>query len=136
MTTASPPRTYEFTAPENFVIRQLVDAMRFVAAASLALGAFDLILGVAALLTQGRAALGSALGDFVQALVFVLIGIWLQRAVDAFNKVTETSGDDVTHLLRALNELTRVFSLQRTVFVLALIVTVLSIGIQSILSLG
>lgn len=136
MTSASPPRNYEFSAPENVVIRQLIDAMRFVAAASLALGAFDLLLGAAGLLTQGRAALGPALGNFVQSLVFVLIGVWLQRAVDAFNKVVETTGDDVTHLLNALNELTRVFSLQRTVFVLALIVTVLSIGIQGILSLG
>lgn len=136
MTTASPPSTYEFSAPENVLIRQLVDAMRFVAAASLALGGLVLILGLASVLTQGRAVLGPALGNFAQCLVFVLIGVWLQRAVEAFTKVTETTGNDITHLLHAISELTRVFSLQRTVFVLALLATVLSIGIQGILSLG
>lgn len=133
MTTASHPSSYEFSAPENVLIRQLVDAMRFVAAASLALAALLLILGVAGLSVQGRAVLGPALGNFAQALVFALIGVWLQRAVDAFNAIVERTGDDITYLLRALNELTRVFSLQRTVFVLALLVTVLSIGIQGLL---
>lgn len=135
MTTAT-SHNYEFSAPENVLIRQLVDAMRFVAAAALALGAFDLILGLAGLFTQGKAALGPSLGNFVQSVVFVLIGMWLQRAVDAFNRVVETSGNDITHLLHAITELTRVFSLQRTVFVLALLVTVLSIGVQGVLALG
>lgn len=136
MTTASHPSTYEFSAPENVLIRQLVDAMRFVAAASLALGALVLILGIAGVSTQGRAALGPALGNFAQCVVFVLVGVWLQRAVDAFTKVVDSAGDDITHLLEALTELTRVFSLQRAVFVLALLVTVLSIGVQGILWLA
>jgi len=136
MTSPSTPRNYEFSAPENIIIRQLVDAMRFVAAASLAVGGFVLILGIAGLVTQGRAAVGPALGDFAQAVVFGLIGLWLQRAVDAFNRVIDTSGDDITHLLHALRELTRVFSLQRTVLVLAAIVIVMAIGIHGVLSLG
>ena len=136
MTTASHPSTYEFSAPENVLIRQLVEAMRFVAAASLALGALVAILGIASFAIQGRAALGPALGNFAQCLVFVLVGVFLQRAVDAFNKIVEHAGDDITNLLRAINELTRVFSLQRTVFVLALLVTVLSIGVQGILWLA
>jgi hypothetical protein len=133
MTTASHPSTYEFSAPENVLIRQLVEAMRFVAAASLALGALVLILGLAGVLTQGRASLGPALGNFAQCLVFVLIGVWLTRAVDAFNKIVESRGDDITHLLQAITELTRVFRLQQTVFVLALLITVLSIGVQGLL---
>lgn len=136
MTSPSTPRNYEFSAPENIIIRQLVDAMRFVAAASLAVGAFVLILGIAGLATQGRPAIGPAIGDFAEAVVFGLIGLWLQRAVDAFNKVIDTSGDDITHLLHALRELTRVFSLQRTVLVLAAIVIVMAIGIHGVLSLG
>ena len=136
MTSPSTPRNYEFSAPENIIIRQLVDAMRFVAAASLAVGAFVLILGIAGLVTQGRAAIGPAIGDFAEAVVFGLIGLWLQRAVDAFNRVIDTSGDDITHLLHALRELTRVFSLQRTVLVLAAIVIVMAIGIHGVLSLG
>jgi hypothetical protein len=131
----STPRNYEFSAPENVIIRQLVDAMRFVSAASLAVGAFVLILGVAGLMTHGKAAIGPAIGDFAEAVVFLLIGIWLQRAVDAFHRVVETSGDDITHLLNAIRELTRVFSLQRTVLVLAMIVIVLGIGIHGVLSL-
>ncbi|MDC0667166.1 hypothetical protein [Nannocystis radixulma] len=136
MTTSSPPRNYEFSAPENVIIRQLVDAMRFVAAASLAVGAFVLILGIAGLATHGRSAIGPAIGQFAEAVVFGLIGMWLQRAVDAFNRVIETSGDDITHLLHALRELTRVFSLQRTVLVLAAIIIVMAIGIHGVLSLG
>lgn len=136
MTTPSTPRNYEFSAPENIIIRQLVDAMRFVSAASFAVGAFVLILGIAGLATQGRAAIGPAIGDFAEAVVFALIGLWLQRAVDAFNRVVDTSGDDITHLLDALRELTRVFSLQRTVLVLAVIVIVMAIGVHGVLSLG
>lgn len=131
----SPPSNYEFSAPENVIIRQLVDAMRFVSAASLAVGAFVLILGLAGLATQGKAAIGPAIGDFAEAVVFVLIGVWLQRAVDAFNRVIDTKGDDITHLLNAIRELTRVFSLQRTVLVLAVILIVLGIGIHGVLSL-
>jgi hypothetical protein len=135
MTPTSSPRNYEFSAPENVIIRQLVDAIRFVSAASLAVAAFTVILGVAGLVTQGKAGVGPALGNFVQAVVFGLIGLWLQRAVDAFNRIVETSGDDITHLLEALRELTRVFSLQRTVLVLAVIVIVMAIGIQGLLSM-
>lgn len=135
MTPTSSPRNYEFSAPENVIIRQLVDAMRFVSAASLAVAAFTVILGVAGLVTQGKAGAGPALGNFVQAVVFGLIGLWLQRAVDAFTRIVETSGDDITHLLGALRELTRVFSLQRTVLVLAVIVIVMAIGIQGLLSM-
>lgn len=135
MTPTSSPRSYEFSAPENVIIRQLVDAMRFVSAASLAVAAFILILGVAGVATQGKAGVGPAIGNLAQAVVFGLIGVWLQRAVDAFNRIVDTSGDDITHLLHALRELTRVFSLQRTVLVLAVIVIVMAIGIQGLLSM-
>lgn len=130
------PHNYEFSAPENVIIRQLVDAMRFVAAASLAVGAFALILGVIGLVSGGGANIGPAIGQFAQALVFVLIGVWLQRAVDAFSRIVDTSGDDITHLLHAIRELTRVFSLQRTVLVLAILLLILAIGVQGLLSLA
>lgn len=136
MTTAAAPRNYEFSAPENVVIRQLVDAMRFVSAASLSLGAFCLLLGLACLFTQGKAGLGAAINSFVYCPFFALIGGWLQRAVDAFTRVVETTGSDIPHLLTALSELTRVFSLGRALFVVALLGTVTSIGVQGVLSLG
>ena len=135
-TTTASPRNYEFSAAENVIIRQLVDAMRFVSAASLAVAGFVLILGVIGLVTQGMSALGAAAGQFAQALVFALIGLWLQRAVDAFTRVVETSGDDITHLLHAIRELARVFSLQRTALVVAIIVLVMAIGVHGLLSLA
>ncbi|CAN5765811.1 hypothetical protein BH23PLA1_BH23PLA1_06910 [soil metagenome] len=104
-------RQYEFAPEEEHIIGALAGKMRFV-------GLLIMFIGVLALLYAALSVMGSPavtaplLVVGVAAVLLILIGIWTQKAGSEFLLVEETVGKDISHLLKALANLHKLYALQ------------------------
>lgn len=92
---------YEFTEEENVVVGDLANKMKFV-------GIFEIILGVIQIL-------GGIFGDksgLVGGVVSIVVGIWTMNASKFFQKIVDTTGNDITNLMNAIRELLKLYKLQ------------------------
>lgn len=101
--------TYEFTPGQNIVLGHLASRMKIVGRVLMAL----------ALLAMAQSFLspdsGSAIGLEV-GIVIGLLGLWSARAGAAFSKVATTQGADVSYLMRALGDISKLYDLQFWIF--------------------
>jgi hypothetical protein len=108
---------YEFQPSENALISNLAWKMHFVGLFSISIGLLIIALGVVMV----------HIGPIFTGTYSVLIGIWTQRASMSFKSIVETQGNDVSHLLRALEDMKRLYSLQYWLCVLTLAIAVIAL---------
>lgn len=111
------PPQYEFSDAENALIRDLAGKMHFV-------GLFGIALGI---LTIAVGGLILHVGPILTGTFYAVLGLWTQRASTAFKSIVDTKGSDVTHLIDALSDLRRLYSLQYWLAVLGLTLAVATI---------
>ncbi|GIW91502.1 MAG: hypothetical protein KatS3mg109_2023 [Pirellulaceae bacterium] len=122
---------YEFSESENTLIRDLARKMRFV-------GIFLTIAGVLYLLASGGAFLQALRGrdssDSVQgvfsllgAVLYLALGVWTHKSGRSFQQIVESQGEDIRHLMDALANLRRIYSLYYIVILVVLLLLVLTL---------
>ena len=72
---------------------------------------------------------GIALGSGVTGLFYLLMGIWTRSAAGSFQKIVDTRGSDINHLMEGMGSLHRMYSLLYTLLVLVLLAGVVSLGL-------
>ena len=110
---------YEFSERHNRSFSALARRMLTVGGAQIIVGVVYVAVGLLGLATGEvpRAATGATIG-----VVLLLIGVWTMQASRHVDEIVSTTGSDITHLMRAVGELTRLYSFQRLVFLLAIVV--------------
>ncbi len=122
---------YEFSSSQNELVKQLSEKMRFVSYFLLAGGVLTVLAGLLTLLQGG-------IGNIINGVFYIVIGIWTQKAASAFKQIVDTQGNDVENLMTALGELRKLYTLQYWLLILVLIflalavVASLVIGIASV----
>jgi hypothetical protein len=114
---------YEFTREQNAVIRDLARKMHGVGIFMLVLGALSLVGFVAGFLGSKT----PSLAWFPIAVFLQVIGLWTVRAGREFRQVAATEGQDIQHLMTALAELKKFYTLHFWLFVVYLVLIVLTI---------
>lgn len=109
---------YEFSEAENKVFRALATEMHAVGTAYMGLGA-GLIVAAAVVLWAYEASLPIALVMACIAALGILGGHWLRVSSVPLARIADTAGSDVTHLMRAMGGLERLFSIQRRLLAFA-----------------
>jgi hypothetical protein len=128
-TEASPPQ-YEFTAAQSRVIGGLAEAMSwcgfvlFITGFVQAIHALESLGGVFGF---GEGTWRGAVVHGVLALLFAPAGQWLWNCAASFKEVTETRGNDISHLMDALSRLGRGFRLLGNLLLLVIAVGVLAL---------
>lgn len=103
---------YEFSSAENTKITALVRYMSLfswacmLAGPMLAMLSFyaDVLLRVVLLETQTNLT-PAFLVSFLVGVVVTVLGFWLRQSTRAFHQIVVTEGSDVSHLMRALDQL-------------------------------
>lgn len=116
----SPSYSYEFSASQDELIRDLAKKMQFVAYITLAIAVLVFVAGVIAL-TQG------GFGGIIQGVIAFLIGWWTLNASKAFQRIADTSGNDMENLMGALGELRKLYTLQFWLLIIGLIFIVIGL---------
>ena len=116
---ASAEAEYEFSERHNRSFSILARRMLTVGGAEIVVGVVYLAVGLLGLASGDpfRAATGATIG-----IVILLIGVWTMQASRHVGEIVTTTGSDVTHLMHAVRELIRLYSFQRIVFLIAIVV--------------
>jgi len=119
---------YEFQGSENEVLGHLGSKMSFVGLFMLGIG---LCFVVSAIIRWQRRE-EIEVGLLFLTLLFMIFGIWTHRAGREFHKVASTEGGDIVHLMRALTNLLRLYSLVYLIFFIALIFAFIQLTAESL----
>jgi hypothetical protein len=117
---------YEFKESENKVIGGLASKMHWVGLIMLAIGLIVIAMGV---VNSGH--LAFHIGPILSGSLSCLVGLWTQRASVSLKNVVHTEGHDISHLIAALEDLRRLYSLQFWLFVLGLILSLTGLWLVS-----
>lgn len=112
-------REYEFNDGENSIISRLASAMKFVGICTIVMGVLSGLGGVLQL--GARNGGPQALGSFIQAVLFVVIGGMTTGASSYFSQIVNTQGNDMSNLMLALDKLRGIYSLQRVLFIIVIV---------------
>ncbi|MCC6527976.1 MAG: hypothetical protein IT373_35345 [Polyangiaceae bacterium] len=113
---------YEFGDAENVKFRGLAGLMQFVGWTGIVLA---LVAGIWGFPKHGSSS-WSYLLWVLQILLPILVGTWTLRAAGSFKRIATTRGNDVAHLMEAVGELTKLYTLQAVVVVVAMALIVLA----------
>jgi hypothetical protein len=109
-------KQYEFKPNENKVIGGLAWRMHFVGLFLVFMGMIIIGIGV---VTAGHVAI--RVGPIISGSLTCLVGLWTQRASVSLRNVVTTEGRDISHLIDALDDLRKLYSLQFWLFMLGLL---------------
>jgi hypothetical protein len=117
---------YEFKESENKVIDGLASKMHWVGMIMLAIGLIVIATGV---VNSGH--LVFHIGPILSGSLSCLVGLWTQRASVSLKNVVHTEGHDISHLIAALEDLRRLYSLQFWLFILSLVLSLIGLWLVS-----
>jgi len=103
-------KQYEFKPNENKIIGDLASKMHFVGLTLLFVGLLVILHGVVVAVHYG---------PIISGTFTCVVGIWTQRASVSFKNVVHTEGHDISHLMRALEDLRKFYSLLFWLFILS-----------------
>ena len=119
---------YEFTYSENTVIGNLGSKMSFVGLFMLGIGLFFFVSGIVRFSRNDY----PDVSMLFLSLLFIVVGIWTHRAGREFRSVAETEGKDISHLMGALANLLKLYTLLYLLFFVALIFAIIQLGAHSL----
>jgi hypothetical protein len=104
---------YEFTPEQSETIKSLAGEMRWVAFPLIIIGGLYLLSGFAhiAIALQNRQLILPIIFIGLGAALYLALGIWTKRSAESFTQVTSTAGNDIAHLMSALDNLRKAYSL-------------------------
>jgi hypothetical protein len=72
---------------------------------------------------------GVVIGAGATGLFYLLLGVWTRSAAGSFQKIVDTQGSDIRHLMDGLESLHHMYSLLYALLVIVLLAGLLSIGL-------
>ncbi len=107
---------YEFTDQENVLVNDLAQKMKYV-------GIFGIILGVVEILSS----FFGEKGGIISGVISIIVGVWTINASKFFQKIVDTTGNDMSNLMSALTELKKLYGLQYWTQIFGIILAILLI---------
>jgi len=115
---------YEFNYSENSIIANLGSKMSFVGLFMLGIGLFFFVSVIIRWVKSDHLEVALV---FI-SLLFIVIGIWTHRAGREFRSVAESHGKDISHLMEALGNLLKLYTLLYMLFFIALVFAIIQLG--------
>src|SRR5271157_5059231 len=115
---------YEFSYSDNLIIGNLGSKMSFVGLFMLGIGLFFFVSVIIRWVQSHH--LEVAL--LFLTLLLIVVGIWTHRAGREFRSVAEAQGKDISHLMGALENLHKLYTLLYVLFFIALVFAIIQLG--------
>ena len=107
---------YEFSPLENETIAKAAKWIGFWSWVAIVGGA---LIGVAS-------AVSFDLAGLIMAVVYVIIGLYYRGAATSMKSVVETAGNDIAHLMTALDKLASAFKIMGILFIIGIVLAVIA----------
>jgi hypothetical protein len=112
--------TYEFTEAHNEIIGGLARFMQITGVMILLYGGLETVQGVLAIRQDGWT-------DLVGAAVSAVIGVFTLKAASFFRRIVVSQGEDLSHLMAALETLRRLYKLQAVLYIIGVTLLILAL---------
>jgi hypothetical protein len=142
---------YEFSQEQNTLIGSLASKMRFVGLFFEIVGVLNIVIGLLVVVAIFRDRVpqnwidqlpsdakakveeqkdklptnshlwGIAINAGVVGLFYLVMGVWTRTAGDSFQKIVQTQGSDISHLMSALSSLHSMYALVYTLLMVTLL---------------
>jgi hypothetical protein len=122
------PSQYEFSPTENAIIGNLGSKLSFVGLFMLGIGLFCFI----SVIVHWFQLQYLQVFLLFLSLLLIPVGIWTHRAGRAFRSVAETEGNDISHLMGALENLLKLCTLVYLILFVGLIFAIIQLGAYSL----
>jgi hypothetical protein len=119
-TAPGPTDGYEFSPEQNALLLRLASRMQFVGLFALGLGVVAIILG----------AVRKQYGVMFGGILYAVIGLWTERAGRSFRFIAITEGHDIRHLMHALADLRKLYTVQYWICFAALLAAIVLLGVS------
>ena len=126
-------KNYEFDSSQNETILTLAKSLQFVGTTSLVFGLVFAIGCVSAIFQTNWSAVITQ-GMFV-VFTFAMGGLMI-KAGKKFQAIVKTSGDDISHLMVALDNLRQVYSILSVIIILCVLLSLIALALSMISSGG
>lgn len=126
-------KSYEFDSSQNETILTLAKTLQFVGTTSLV---FGLVFGLGCVRAMFQA---NWPGLITQGMLLVFtfsMGGLLIKGGKEFQAIVTTSGDDISHLMVALDNLRQVYSILSVIIILCVLLSLVALAISMIASVG
>lgn len=120
----APSGEYEFTEAQNAVIDRLASRMLWAGVVQIVFGAMQLV-GNCTISTANGLKFTSTSSPFYIAII--VIGSLLVASSKAFRRIVRTQGNDIAHLMTALNHLSKAVFAELVTFIVLAVLMVLMI---------
>jgi hypothetical protein len=114
---------YEFTPAQNMTIQVLGQRMKFIGILNMVFAGFMTIGGVIVLFKFPI----QAIVAFAEVALFAFMGLWNYKGAASFKMIVETSGNDIAHLMNALEDLRKIYNLQYWLMIIVLVLVAIGI---------
>ncbi len=122
---------YEFTYSDNSIIGNLGSKMSFVGLFMLGIGLFFF----ASVIIRWVQSHHLEVALLFLTLLFIVVGIWTHRAGREFRSVAESHGKDISHLMGALENLLKLYTLLYLLFFIGLVFAIIQLGAHGLYGL-
>jgi hypothetical protein len=126
-------KNYEFDSSQNETILTLAKSLQFVGTTSLVFGLVFAIGCVSAIFQTNWSAVITQ-GMFV-VFTFTMGGL-MTKAGKKFQAIAKTSGDDISHLMVALDNLRQVYAILSVIIILCVLLSLVALALSMISSGG
>ena len=126
-------KNYEFDESQNEIILTLAKSLQFVGMTSLVFG-LVFALGCVSAIFQGNWSAVITQGMFV-VFTFAMGGL-MTKAGKKFRAIVKTSGDDISHLMVALDNLRQVYAILSVIIILCVLLSLVALALSMISSGG
>jgi hypothetical protein len=114
---------YEFSEEQNKVIQSLSQKMKVLGIFYMVVAGLAGLVGFATLVHGFR----TALMMFGETAFFAFMGLWTHRGAGSFQMIVDTQENDISHLMKAIDELRKIYNLQVWLLAVMLALVVLTI---------
>jgi hypothetical protein len=118
----SPTDSFEFTPEQNALFATLGTKMQFVGIFALGLGLVAVLLGLS----------HRDSGPILAGVLYGIIGLWTAHAGSQFRFVSWTNSHDISHLMAALRDLRKMYTLQYWICLIALVAALVLLGTSAV----
>jgi hypothetical protein len=128
-----PEKNYEFDSAQNETILTLAKTLQFVGAVTLVLA---FIFGVGLLGALSQAMWKEAIYQGMFLFFTFSMGTLMIKAGKAFQAIVATSGNDISHLMVALENLRQMYSVMSTIIILLVLLMIILLAVTFVFSGG
>lgn len=115
---AAPTGKYEFTSSENVTVGRTAKWARIWGWIAIVMGALMALLGVLAL--------PAGIVNVIVGGIYIFVGMYFKGAGDSLQSVVDTAGNDVSHLMTALEKLGSAFKITVILMIVGIVLGVLA----------